>query len=168
ASYGIYGPAYELMDNTPLEPGGEEYLDSEKYQIRHWNIARADSLKDLIARVNQIRQDNAALHSDWSLRFYPVDNEQIICYSKWTEDLDNIILVVVNLDVNHIQSGWVELPLEALGLESHLPYQMHDLLSGTRYLWHGSRNYVELNPQMIPACIFRLSRRVRTERDFDY
>jgi starch synthase (maltosyl-transferring) len=168
ASYGIYGPAYELMENTPREPGGEEYLDSEKYQIRHWNIARADSLKDLIARVNQIRKDNPALQSDWSLHFYPVDNDQIICYSKWTEDLTNIILVVVNLDAYHTQSGWVELPLEDLGLEAHFPYQMHDLLSDTRYLWHGSRNYVELNPQIIPAYIFRVRRRVRTERDFDY
>jgi starch synthase (maltosyl-transferring) len=168
ASYGIYGPAYELMENTPREPGSEEYLDSEKYQIRHWSITRADSLKDLIARVNQIRKDNPALQSDWSLRFYPVDNDQIICYSKWTEDLANIILVVVNLDAYHTQSGWIELPLEDLGLEAHFPYQMHDLLSDTRYLWHGPRNYVEFNPQIIPAYIFRLRRRIRTERDFDY
>jgi starch synthase (maltosyl-transferring) len=168
ASYGIYGTAYELMENTPREPGSEEYLDSEKYQIRHWSITRADSLKDLIARVNQIRKDNPALQSDWSLRFYPVDNDQIICYSKWTEDLANIILVVVNLDAYHTQSGWIELPLEDLGLEAHFPYQMHDLLSDTRYLWHGPRNYVEFNPQIIPAYIFRLRRRIRTERDFDY
>jgi starch synthase (maltosyl-transferring) len=168
ASYGIYGPAYELMENTPRDPGSEEYLDSEKYQIRHWNIARTDSLKDLIARVNQIRKDNPALQSDWSLRFYPIDNEQMICYSKWTEDLANIILVVMNLDAYHTQSGWVELPLENLGLEAHLPYQMHDLLSDTRYLWHGPRNYVELNPQTMPAYIFCVRRRVRTEREFDY
>jgi starch synthase (maltosyl-transferring) len=92
----------------------------------------------------------------------------MICYSKWTEDLANIILVVMNLDAYHTQSGWVELPLESLGLEAHLPYQMHDLLSDTRYLWHGSRNYVELNPQVMPAHIFCVRRQVRTEHDFDY
>lgn len=168
ASYGIYGPAYELMENTPREPGSEEYLDSEKYQLRHWDIDRADSLKNFIARVNQIRSKHPALQSDWSLRFYPVDNDHIICYSKWTRDLADIILVVVNLDAHHTQSGWIELPLEILGIEPHLPYQVHDLLSDTRYLWYGSRNYVELNPELIPAYIFRLRRRVRTERDFDY
>lgn len=168
ASYGIYGPAYELMENTPRDLGGEEYLDSEKYQLRHWNITRTDSLKDFIAQVNQIRKDNLALQSDWSLRFYPIDNDQMICYSKWTEDLSNIILVVINLDAHHTQSGWVELPLERLGLKENLPYQVHDLLSGTRYLWQGYRNYVELNPQIAPAYIFSVRRRVRTEHDFDY
>jgi starch synthase (maltosyl-transferring) len=168
ASYGIYGPAYELIENIPREPGSEEYLDSEKYQIRHWDLARPDSLKDFIARINQIRRGNIALQSDWNLCFYPVDNDQLICYGKKTADLSNIIVVVVNLDPYHTQSGWVELPLETLGLEAKHPYQMHDLLSDHRYLWQGARNYVELNPHSIPAAIFRVRRRIRTERDFDY
>ncbi|ADE15575.1 alpha amylase catalytic region [Nitrosococcus halophilus Nc 4] len=168
ANYGIYGPAYELMENRPREPGSEEYLNSEKYQLRHWDLDRPDSLKDFIARVNQIRKHHPALQSDRNLHFYPVDNEQLICYSKWTKDLADIILVVVNLDAYHAQSGWVQLPLESLGIEPHLPYQVHDLLSDNRYLWQGPRNYVELNPELIPAYIFRLRRRVRTERDFDY
>ena len=82
---------------------------------------------------------------------------------KWT-----IILVTVNLDPHHIHTGWVELPLEELGLDAEQPFQVHDLLSGSRYLWHGSRNYVELNPQIVPAHILRIRRRTRTERDFDY
>jgi len=168
ASYGIYGPAFELCENRPREPGSEEYLDSEKYEIKHWDIASPDTLKDFIARVNRIRRENPALHSDWSLRFHEIDNGQLICYSKRTDDLSNVVLVVVNLDPHHTQSGWVEFPLEELGIDPQKPYQMHDLLSDARYLWQGSRNYVELNSQVVPAHVFRMRRRVRTERDFDY
>jgi len=168
ANYGIYGPAFELCEDRPRESGSEEYLDSEKYEIRYWDVGRPDSLKDFIARVNRVRRENPSLHGDWSLRFHEADNEQLICYSKRTDDLSNVILVVVNLDTHHIQSGWVEFPLEELDIDSRKPYQMHDLLSGARYLWQGSRNYVELNPQTLPAHIFRMRRRVHTERDFDY
>ena len=163
ASYGIYGPAFELCENHPREPGSEEYLDSEKYELRVWDIAKPDSLKDLITRVNRIRRENPALHRDWSVRFYGVDNEQLICYSKRTDDLSNIILVVVNLDPHYTQSGWVELPLEELGIDPLKPYQMHDLLSDACYVWHGPRNYVELNPQIIPAHILLMRRHGQTE-----
>jgi starch synthase (maltosyl-transferring) len=168
ANYGIYGPAFELCENRSKEFGSEEYLDSEKYEIRNWDIESPDSLKGLIGRVNLIRRENPAIQSDWSLRFHPVDNEQIICYSKNTEDFSNILLVIVNLDPHHTHSGWLELPISDWGLEPIRPYQVHDLLSDARYLWHGSRNYVEINPQVVPAHIFRLRRRIRTERDFDY
>jgi starch synthase (maltosyl-transferring) len=168
ASYGIYGPAFELCETRPREPGSEEYLDSEKYEIRNWDIGRGDSLKDFIGRVNRIRRENPALQRDWNLRFHKVDNEQLVCYSKRTDDLSNVVLVVVNLDPHYSQSGWVEFPLEGLGIDPQKPYQMHDLLSDARYLWQGSRNYVELNPQIAPAHIFRMRRHVRTEQDFDY
>ncbi len=168
ANYGLYGPAFELCEHRPREPGSEEYLDSEKYQIRLWQLDRPDSLKDLIARVNRIRRDNPALQHDRNLSFHPIDNEQLICYSKTTDDLSNIIVVAVNLDPHHTQSGWVELPLADFGLDAHQPYQVHDLVTDARYLWHGARNYVELNPQLLSAHIFRLRRRVLSERDFDY
>jgi starch synthase (maltosyl-transferring) len=168
SSYGIYGPAFELCENRPREAGSEEYLDSEKYEIRHWNLARSDSLKEIIARVNRIRRENSALHSNERLRFHAIDNDQLICYSKHSEDGANVIVVVVNLDPHHTHSGWMELPLEELDLPADHPYQVHDLLSEARYLWHGSRNYIQLNPQAMPAHIFRIRRRVRTERDFDY
>ncbi len=168
ANYGIYGPAFELCENRPREPGSEEYLDSEKYQIRVWDLQRRDSLKDLLARLNRIRRAHRALHYDHNLRFHNLDNDQLICYSKATEDLNDIILVVVNLDPHHTQAGWVELPLADFGLEAHGPYQVHDLLTDARYIWHGPRNYVELNPQVLPAHVFRLRRRVMSERDFDY
>ena len=168
ASYGIYGPAFELCENTPKEPGSEEYLDSEKYQLRHWDIDSPDSLKHIIARVNRIRRENPALQHDWRLNFHPINNEQLICYSKHTEDAANIVLIAVNLDPHHTHSGWVELSLEKMGLDPGLPFQVHDLLSDARYLWQGSRNYIELNPRAAPAHIFRIRRRIRTERDFDY
>jgi starch synthase (maltosyl-transferring) len=168
ASYGIYGPAFELCENRAKEPGSEEYLNSEKYEIKNWDISEPDSLKDFIARVNRIRRDNPALQDDWSLRFHEITNEQLVCYSKHTDDFSNIVLVVVNLDPHHTQTGWVEFPLEDLGADPQKPYQMQDVLSGARYLWRGTRNYVELNPQVVPAHIFRMRRRVRTERDFDY
>lgn len=168
ANYGIYGPAFELCESRRREPGSEEYLDSEKYEIKHWDIARPDSLKEFIARVNRIRRENPALQSDWSLRFHTLDNDQLICYSKQTEDRSNIILVVVNLDYHYTQSGWVELPLAELGLNPQEPYQVHDLLSDARYLWHSSRNYVELDPHICPAHIFRVRRRVCTERNSEY
>lgn len=168
ASYGIYGPAFELQEAAPRDPGGEEYLDSEKYQVRHWDLDRADSLKDVIARINRIRRDNPALRQDWNLEFYPVDNEQIICYGKFTDDLADMVVVAVNLDPHHVQSGWVSLPIDRFGLEDERPYQMHDQLSGARYLWHGVRNFIALDPSTSPAHIFRMRRRVRTEHDFDY
>ena len=168
ANYGIYGPALELAENQPRQPGSEEYLNSEKYELRHWDIDNPWSLKELITRVNHARRDNPALQSDWSLRFHNVDNEMLICYSKVTEDMSNAVLTVVNLDPSHTHSGWVNLDLAALGLDSEHPYQVHDLLSDSRYLWTGSHNYVELNPQMTPAHVFRVRRKIRTERDFDY
>ncbi|MGE0682951.1 MAG: alpha-1,4-glucan--maltose-1-phosphate maltosyltransferase [Candidatus Binatia bacterium] len=168
SSYGIYGPAFELCENRPREAGSEEYLNSEKYEIRHWDLDRPDSLKEIIGRVNRIRRENPALHRNEHLRFHPIDNDQLICYSKHSEDSANVIVVVVNLDPHHTHTGWMELALEELGLTADHPYQVHDLLSEARYLWHGSRNYIQLNPQAMPAHVFRIRRRVRTERDFDY
>jgi starch synthase (maltosyl-transferring) len=163
ASYGIYGPAFELCENCPREPGSEEYLNSEKYEIKNWDVTRPDSLKDFIAQVNRIRRENPALHSDWSLRFHEVDNERLICYSKYTDDFSNVVLVVVNLDPHYTQSGWVELSLEEFGIDEQKPYQVQDLLSDACYLWQGSRNYVELNPQITPAHILLIRRCVGRE-----
>ena len=167
-SYGIYGPTFELCKNLPLAPGREEYLDSEKYEIKVWDIDRPDSLSGLIGRVNQIRRDNSAFQANYNLRFHDVDNDQIIAYSKSDEDLTNEVLVVVNLDPHYKQAGYISLPLEDLGLDPRQPYQAHDLLTDARYLWQGTRNYVELDPLTVPAHIFVIRRRVRTEHDFDY
>ncbi|MCZ7664725.1 MAG: alpha-1,4-glucan--maltose-1-phosphate maltosyltransferase [Thermoleophilia bacterium] len=168
ASYGIYGPAFELLQNQPREPGSEEYLDSEKYQVRRWDLDRRDSLRPVITLINRARRDNRALQSDRGLRFHRVDNEQLICYSKQTEDGENVVIVVVNLDPYHTHHGWVDLDLRALGLDPEHPFQVHDLLSGAHYLWQGPHNYVELDPHTLPAHILRVRRHVRTEQDFSY
>jgi starch synthase (maltosyl-transferring) len=168
ASYGIYGPAFELLEHVAREPGSEEYLDSEKYQLREWQLERPDSLRDFIARVNRIRRDNAPLHTDRGLRFHNIDNDSLLAYSKTTEEGKESILTIVNLDPHHAHSGWLDLDLMDLGVASDRPYQVHDLLSDARFLWQGARNYVSLDPAHTPAHIFRIRRRVRTERDFDY
>ena len=168
ANYGIYGPAFELMESRPVRTGSEEYLNSEKYQIRHWDLEQPDSLHEFIALVNRIRNDNPALQSDWSLEFHPVDNEQLICYSKRTDDPANLIVVVVNLDPHHTQSGFVDLPLDKWRIEEDRPYQANDLLTGARYVWNGRRNWVQLNPDSVPGHIFRIRRRLRVETDFEY
>jgi starch synthase (maltosyl-transferring) len=166
ANYGLYGPAFELGEDEPWQPGSEEYLNSEKYEIRHWD-ARPDSLAPLLARINQIRRENPAFRHDASLRFHPVDNEQLICYSKRTEDGSNTVLVVVNLDPHHAHAGWIDLDLEALGRDDR-PFQVHDLLDDARYLWAGQRNYVELAPTVAPGHVFRVRQLVRREQDFEY
>ena len=97
-----------------------------------------------------------------------MDNDEIVCFSKHTPDLDNVVVVVVNLDPHHAQAGWVELAADALGLELDQSYQVHELLTDARFLWHGARNYVELHPSAVPAQIFRVRHRLRSERDFDY
>jgi starch synthase (maltosyl-transferring) len=162
ASYGIYGPAFELGENRRKDTVSEEYLNSEKYEIKRWDVKNPNSLRDFIARVNRIRRENPALQSDLTLRFHSVDNEHLICYSKFTGDLANIILVVVNLDYRYKQSGWVDLSPEEFGLETGQPYKVHDLLTEATYQWQRGRNYVELDPNKVPAHIFRLERVVGT------
>jgi starch synthase (maltosyl-transferring) len=168
ASYGLYGPAYELLENAALKAGGEEYRDSEKFERRVWDRSRAESLAEYIAVLNRARRDNPALQSDAGLRFLPIDNEQMIAYAKATPDRSNVIVCVVNLDPHHTQSGWVEIDPEAFGLQPGQAYQMHDLLSGSHFLWHGARNYVSLDPQRSPAHVMHLRARLRRESDFDY
>jgi starch synthase (maltosyl-transferring) len=168
ASYGIYGPPFETFTHQAVKPGSEEYLDSEKYQVRTWDWDSPSAFRDLIGLVNRVRRENPALQSDGRLRFYECDNEQILFYGKTTPDLSNIVLVVVNLDPHHTQSGWVRVPLEELGLRPGDSYQAHDLLTGGRFLWSGERNYVQLDPHAAAAHVLLLRKRLRTERDFDY
>jgi starch synthase (maltosyl-transferring) len=158
ANYGIYGPAFELCENTPFRPGSEEYLNSEKYELKHRDVHSAGSLRDFIARINQIRKENPALQTNFSLRFHETDNPELICYSKTTDDLSDTIVVIVNLDCFRVQTGWVDLDLSSLGLEGDQPFRVHDLLGQGEYLWHGSRNYVALTPESLPAHILRVRR----------
>jgi len=168
ASYGIYGPAFELCAREAKEFGSEEYLDSEKYEIKAWNRDDPVSLRDFIARVNRIRKENPALQSNETLCFHESDGDPVLCFSKHTPDFSNVIFVVVNLDPHHTHGSWVHFPVEEFGLAAPQGFQVHDLLSDARFLWHGPRNYLEMDPRVSPAFVFRLRRRLRTERDFDY
>jgi starch synthase (maltosyl-transferring) len=167
SNYGIYGPAFELLEHAPRESGSEEYLSSEKYQLRTWDLERADSLRHVIARLNRARRQAPALQRNDNLVFHPTSNDELVAYSKRSARGD-VVLCVVNLDPHHTQSGWTDLRMDALGVEGGADFQVHDVLSDARYHWHGPRNYVELNPWVFPAHVFRVARRVRSERDFDY
>ncbi len=168
ASYGVYGPAFELCEGRAREAGSEEYLDSEKYQVRAWDHDNPDNLRELVALINKVRRENPALQSDRGLRFHPTENDHLVAYTKSTPDLADVVLTVVNVDPHHTQAGMVTLPVEDLGIRRDRGYQAHELLSGARYLWNGPRNYVEINPHAIPAQIFRFRRRLRSEHDFEY
>jgi starch synthase (maltosyl-transferring) len=160
ASYGIYGPAFELGEAAAL-PGREEYRDSEKYQLRAWDLDAPHSLRHLVARVNRIRREHPSLQHDEGLVFHRCDDDAILVYSKTLAGADPV-LCVVNLDPAHKRAGW------ALGHPPDGSYQVHDLVGDARYLWSGARNYVELDPASTPAHVFAIRRRVRREQDFDY
>ncbi len=144
SNYGMYGPAYENCINEPLHEGSEEYLNSEKYTIHQWQKTK-DNISDIIAQVNEIRRQHKALQNMISLHFYSTDNPELICYSKYTADKNNIILVVVNLDYQYKQAGFIDINFEKFGIKQG-PFKVHDLLTDDIYTWHNGRCYVELNP----------------------
>jgi len=167
-NYGMYGPAFELVENAPTKPGKEEYLNSEKYEIKDWDLDRPGHIRELIKWVNRIRHDNAALQQTRNLQMLTISNDHLIAYAKATDDNENVIVVVVNLDHDHRHSGWLHLPLVDYDIDTERPYMVHDLLSNDRYTWQGDTNYIELDPSAMPAHIFRVQRRMRREDDFDY
>jgi starch synthase (maltosyl-transferring) len=154
--YGIYS-GFELCENAAL-PGREEYLDSEKYQFKERDWSAPGNIKEWITRLNDIRRRNRALQFYDNLHFYHADNDAILFYGKMTAARDDIILVVVNLDPHRKQHSYVDVPIEEFGSTEGEAYQVHDLLSDARYTWYGRRNYVELDPQIQPAHIFRVRR----------
>jgi starch synthase (maltosyl-transferring) len=164
--YGIYS-GFELCENAAI-PGKEEYYDSEKYQFkgRDWNAQ--GNIKAFLSSLNRIRRENRALHDDWNLRFYHAENENVLFYGKMTPSRDNIILVVVNLDPWNRQDSWIHVPVEEFGWMEGDTYQVHDLLWDERYLWHGRRNFVSLDPHQRPVHVFRVRRWMSREEDFDY
>jgi starch synthase (maltosyl-transferring) len=154
--YGIYS-GFELCENVPI-PGKEEYLNSEKYQFkeRDWNAA--GNIKELITRLNHVRKTNRALSIYDNLNFHTIDNDQILFYSKATENLDNIILVIVTLDPFNAQSGFVYVPLDHFEIDEKTAYRVEDLLTGEKFQWSGRRNFIMLDPSTRPAHVLRLQR----------
>ncbi|MGI0067051.1 MAG: maltotransferase domain-containing protein [Thermoplasmata archaeon] len=156
--YGIYGPAYELMEHAPLEAGKEEYRNSEKYEIRHWDLQAPESLAPEIRRLNQIRREHAALRTGRALTFHAVDNDHLLAFSRRTDDGSDVILVIVNLDPSSIQAGWTALDLDALRVDADDPFVVHDLWGGEDYTWRGPRNFVRLDPHFAPVHILHVPR----------
>ena len=161
ANWGIYGPAFELLEHRAIKPGSEEYLDSEKYQVRSWRLDDPDSIAPLIGRLNEIRRANPALQHLRTLRFHDADAPGILCYSK-TDPLGqgDPILCVVNIDARNRQVGNVHVdPHEyGLGLGDDEEFEVHDLLGGGVYQWRGWHNYVDLTPGRGPAHVFAVRR----------
>jgi starch synthase (maltosyl-transferring) len=163
---GIYGPAFELMEHQPLNPGSEEYRNSEKYQIRHWDLEDPESITPLITRVNKARHEHRALQRTDNVTFHHTDNDKLLAFSK--RAVGDVVLVVANLDPDYEQSGFIDLDVDAIGVDPTHQYQLHDLLTDRRYLWEGSRNFVHLDPAGIPAHVFSVRKRVRSEQSYDH
>ncbi|NTW52860.1 MAG: alpha-1,4-glucan--maltose-1-phosphate maltosyltransferase [Chlorobiaceae bacterium] len=162
SNYGMYGPAYELCENAPMGPGKEEYIDSEKYEIKNWDLDRPGNIRSEIAMVNRIRKNNPALQQTADITFVRIDagqgreHDQLIGYVKRSADGRNVILTVVNLDHKNTRGGWLRFPLELFGLPHTQAFTVEELLSGRNYDWSGEWNYIELNPAVMPAHIFRI------------
>lgn len=155
SNFGVYGPAYEFNENTPIE-GKEEYFNSEKYEVRHYDWKRTNRMTDIMALLNKIRKENAALQSTWNVQFCAIENPNLIAYLKATDDLSNIILTVVNLDPHGQQSGYVNLPKDRLKLGDKINVKLHDLVTDEHYTWTQEWNFVQLNPHKMPFHLFKL------------
>lgn len=155
SNYGIYGPVYEFCENTPIE-GKEEYFNSEKYEVKHYDWKRTNRLTDIITMINHARKDHPALQSTWNIGFCPIQNDNLIAYLKATDDLSDIFLVVVNLDPQSRQSGFVQIPRDRLRLGEQINLKLHDLMTSDRYTWTQEWNYVEIDPYKMPFHLFRI------------
>jgi starch synthase (maltosyl-transferring) len=155
SNFGVYGPAYEFNENTPIE-GKEEYFNSEKYEVRQYDWKRTNRMTDIMALLNKIRKENAALQSTWNVQFCAIENPNLIAYLKATDDLSNIILTVVNLDPHGQQSGYVNLPKDRLKLGDKINVKLHDLVTDEHYTWTQDWNFVQLNPHKMPFHLFKL------------
>ncbi|MBI2392170.1 MAG: alpha-1,4-glucan--maltose-1-phosphate maltosyltransferase [Deltaproteobacteria bacterium] len=167
SNWGIYGPAFELMEHVP-RPGSEEYLDNEKFELKRWDLDRSDSLRHVIARLNRIRRENPALQANRNVAVHRTDDDFVVAFSKRSDDGESIVLTVVLLDGHHPHGCWLDLDLAALGVADDETFQVHDLLGDGRWQWHGRRAYVHLDPRVMPAQVFRVRKFVRNETGFEY
>lgn len=159
ANWGIYGPAFELCEGRAAKPsagkkGSEEYLDSEKYQLRTWDLTDSVSIAPLLTQLNEIRRSNPALQRNEHLHFHTTQNDQVMCYSKSTDDGSNTVLVAINLDPQSEHSAWIKLAMDQLGLPYEAEFEVEDLLLGARFSWK-EWSYVALKPEQ-PAHILRI------------
>lgn len=161
ANYGIYGPAFELQEHTPREAKSEEYLNSEKYELRHWDLTAPHSLAWLLRTMNSIRRQNPALTRNETVRFHETDNPELLCYSKSDYDADkrptNMVLIVVSFDTVHTQSGWVDVSPRTLDLPDLQTLKLTDELTGDKYSWGDGWNFVMLDPTNLPVHVLSVA-----------
>jgi starch synthase (maltosyl-transferring) len=155
SSYGFYGPVFEYVIHQAI-PGKEEYLDSEKYEVRLWDWNKQTKLRQLITIINRIRVENPALQFTHNYLECSIQNEHIMAYAKATDDLDNIMLMVVNLDPYNKQSGWLKIPFEELHIKPGSTFVVHDLITDAKYTWDKEWNYIELDPNRLPYHLFKI------------
>ena len=156
ANYGIYGPVFELLWDEPASPGGEEYLGSEKYEVHHHDLESPKSIRQVVARVNALRRAHPALQHDEGLRFRPIDNDQLVAWTKSDPSGSDTVIAVVNLDWQWEQSGFVELDLSELGIAEGDAFEAHDVLTEQTFVWRGGRNFVKLDPREMPAHLLEI------------
>ncbi|MDJ0646721.1 MAG: alpha-1,4-glucan--maltose-1-phosphate maltosyltransferase [Flavobacteriaceae bacterium] len=156
SNIGIYGPVFEQMINDAL-PGKEEYLNSEKFQICHYDWFKENKLTRIISKINQIRHEQPALQQTNNIQFCNVENEQLLAFYKWNDEKNDELLIVVSLDPYYVQQGHIQLPLNDLGIAQGHHIQVHDLLTGSSYNWHEEWNFIELHPTL-PFHIFKINK----------
>lgn len=154
SNYGIYA-GYEFFENEALGENKEEYLNSEKYELKQRDLNKKPNLIDLLSTINHIRQTNSAFHDFRNIKFLETHNDELIAYLKISGK--SRIITVINLNANEAKEGWIELPLELLKIQENSEYIVEDLLTNESYLWRGKVNYVKLDPNMrVPAHILKI------------
>ena len=157
SNYGMYGPVFEFMIHEPVF-GKEEYLDSEKYEVKSWDWNNQTNLKRLITQINKIRRQEKALQDTFNCIVCDTTNDNLFAYYKVDVESDNHLLMVVNLDPHHLHAGQVKIPIEDLLKHGGNGLQMHDLITGQSFNWHSRWNYVELGQPKLPFHLFKVSR----------
>jgi len=159
SNYGVYGPSYEFMENKGNTNGKEEYLDSEKYELRTYDWNARNRITEAMTAINRIRREQPALQRTFNLTFTRADNESLMSFVKVSDDGSNVIWCVVNFDAQYTQSGYVEVPKKLLGIEGRVNLKVTDLLTEETYHWFNDWNYVEINPNKFPMHLFWVSMR---------
>ena len=155
SNFGMYGPPYEFCENVPVD-GREEYFNSEKYEIKAYEWRKTNRMTDIITLLNKARRENPALQSTWNVQFLTIENPHLVAFIKTTDDLSNIILVIVNLDAHSKQQGYVQVPKTLLKLGDKINLKLHDLVMEENYTWTQEWNYVELEPNKMPFHLFKV------------
>ncbi|HUE95052.1 MAG TPA: hypothetical protein VMN39_00240, partial [Longimicrobiaceae bacterium] len=156
---------FELCEGTPV-PGKEEYLNSEKYEIKAWDWERPGNIRPLITRLNELRRRNPALQEYDNLTFHLCDSDHVLFYEKSTRDGKNVLFIAVNLDPFEPHDVTLFFPMTVIGVGEHETWEAEELLTGGRHLWRGSHQNVCLDPES-PARVWRVRRWDRSEEDFD-